>query len=112
MFFFAGGHLPIRPPFEVLSVQPFLFSGIQVSYDPGFPVIVVGVLSMLLGLAALFYLHQRKVLIFLKPGSREKETRIEVGGWSSRGEKEFEREFQSLFKPLTPALSPLKGERE
>ena len=53
MFFFAGGHLPVRPPFHVLSVEPVLFSGVQVNYDPGFPVIVTGVLSMLLGLCAL-----------------------------------------------------------
>src|SRR5207247_8243078 len=65
MFFFAGGHLPVRPPFHVLSVQPMLFSGVQVSYDPGFPVMVVGVLSMLLGLMALFYLHQRRVWVLI-----------------------------------------------
>ncbi len=97
LFFFAGGHLPVRPPFRVRSVEPVLFSGVQVTYDPGFPVIVTGVLSMLLGLAALFYLHQRRVIIFLRPVPNKAETRVDVGGWSSRGAKEFDREFKKIF---------------
>jgi len=100
MFFFAGGHLPVRPPFQVLSVEPVLFSGVQVSYDPGFPVIVTGVLSMVLGLCALFYLHQRRVIVFLRPDTNEEKVKVDVGAWSSRGSQEFEPEFRKLFRHL------------
>lgn len=99
LFFFQGDHIPVRPPADVVSVDPFLFSGIQVSYDPGFLVIVGGVVSMLLGLCALFYLHQRRVLVFLH-SSQNGQTLVEAGGWSSRGGQEFESEFKALFQRL------------
>jgi cytochrome c biogenesis protein len=88
-------------------VDPILFSGVQVSYDPGYPVIFTGVILMLFGLGALFYLHQRRVMVFIRPHTKDSEARVDVGGWSSRGEKEYAREFKSIFKTLE--LSEVTG---
>jgi cytochrome c biogenesis protein len=98
--FMGGGHIAVQPPIQVLGVQPILFSGVQVTYDPGYPVIFTGVIFMLLGLGALFYLHQRRVIVFIRPGTKDEEVRVDIGGWSSRGEKEFAHEFKSLFRSL------------
>lgn len=108
MFFVPGMHpLPLQTtPFSVEAVQPTLFSGIQVSYDPGFPVIVIGVVSMLLGLAALFYLHQRRIVVFLRSTADARKTWLDAGGWSSRGPREFENEFRSFFSGVQPAPGP------
>jgi hypothetical protein len=60
---------------------------------------------MLAGLCALFYLHQRRVLVFLR-STDAGGTRVEAGGWSSRGDQEFEPEFQRFFSGLVPAPVP------
>jgi len=108
MFFIQGGHVSTRPPFKLVSAQPMLFSGIQVNYDPGFPIVVAGVLSMLAGLLALFYLHQRRVMVFMAPDADG--VRMDVGAWSSRGAQEFQSEFKKLFVdwPLA-AVKPSEG---
>ncbi|MBI2071224.1 MAG: cytochrome c biogenesis protein ResB [Elusimicrobia bacterium] len=37
------------PPFRLASIDPVLFSGIQIAYDPGFPVVMLGVLFIMAG---------------------------------------------------------------
>ena len=38
------------PPFQVASIEPIFFSGIQAAYDPGFPVLIGGIFLTLAGL--------------------------------------------------------------
>lgn len=95
-FVLDGRPVSVPPPLEVLAVRPWLFSGIQVTYDPGFPVIVGGVLAMLIGLCALFYLHQRRVVVLLRPEAQG--TKLDAGAWSSRGTSEYRAEFHSFFE--------------
>jgi len=97
LFFLEEGHFKIRPPFEVVDVKPYMFSGIQVTYDPGFWFIVGGVMTMLIGLCMSFYLHQRRIHIFIRQSSGGTGSLVDIGGWGSRGEKGFGPEFKRLF---------------
>lgn len=93
------------PPFELADIDPILFSGIQVAYDPGYKIVVVGAVLWLLGMIALFYLHRRRLWVLLEPVEAGSGCAVSVGGWSSRGPKEFEREFDVLMRRLRAALN-------
>ncbi len=100
-------HAP-TPPFELAGIDPILFSGIQVAYDPGFKIVILGALMWLFGMIALFYLHRRRVWVLLEslgPGS----CRASLGAWSSRGPRDFEPEFKRLAGML---LKKLNGEQD
>lgn len=92
-----------RPPFELAGIDPILFSGIQVAYDPGFKVVLAGAILWLLGMIALFYLHRRRLWVLIEPDGDG--CQVSVGAWSSRGPKEFEKEFALLMGSLRAALS-------
>ena len=96
-----------KPPFQIAAIDPVLFSGIQVAYDPGFKLVLVGAIMWLVGMIALFYLHRRRLWLVVEPEGDG--SRVSVGGWSSRGESEFSREFESLMESLR---RPLKAEDE
>lgn len=92
-----------RPPFTLEAIDPVLFSGIQVAYDPGYSVVLFGSLMWLVGTISLFYMHRRRVWVHITTeGGR---TALRAGGWSSRGTREFEREFALLMKGLNEKLS-------
>ncbi|MBI4425671.1 MAG: cytochrome c biogenesis protein ResB [Elusimicrobia bacterium] len=87
------------PPFALTAVDPVLFSGIQVAYDPGYPVVLGGGIAWLLGMLLLFYLHRRRLWIVIGPAS-EGGASVRVGAWSSRGPRDFQREFDALVRRL------------
>ena len=91
-----------KPPFELAAIDPILFSGIQVAYDPGYPLVVVGSVLWLLGTVALFYLHRRRVWLLVEP--RAGGSAVALGGWSSRGTEEYGPEFAKLSERLGRAL--------
>ncbi len=95
-----------RPPFRLRSFDAALFSGLQVTYDPGARIAGWGCVALLLGLALHFYLHQRRLRLLVKPGDGGAD--VSVGGWSSRGPLDFDPEFRSLTAALEkdPAARP------
>jgi cytochrome c biogenesis protein len=101
----AGGILSQAPapPFALAAIDPILFSGIQVAYDPGFKVVMAGSVLWLLGMVSLFYLHRRRLWVLIE--SRAEGSQVTVGGWSSRGPREFEREFESLMGLLREKIA-------
>ena len=94
----------LNPPFHLAGVDPILFSGIQVAYDPGFKVVLAGSLLWLLGMIGLFYLHRRRLWVLIEPAGDG--SRLSLGGWSSRGPRDFEREFGALVRSLSGAMAP------
>jgi cytochrome c biogenesis protein len=92
------------PPFRLAAIDPVLFSGIQVAYDPGYKVVLVGGILWLIGMIQLFYLHRRRLWVLVEPEGEG--SRVSVGGWSSRGAKEFEAEFGKTMGQFSAALSP------
>lgn len=92
------------PPFHVASIEPVLFSGIQVSYDPGASVFWVGSVFLLIGLALHFYFHYRRVrLIVTDAGSK---TEVKIGAWSSRSAVDFHPEFTGWVNELQRRFDP------
>lgn len=81
------------PPFHVMDVDPILFSGVQVAYDPGAPVFWIGAIFLLTGLCLHFYMHQRRLRILVVP--RAEKVGVFIGGWNSRAAQEFDTEFKT-----------------
>jgi cytochrome c biogenesis protein len=90
------------PPFELADLDPVLFSGIQVAYDPGFKVVLAGSILWLLGMIGTFYLHRRRLWLVIEPDGGG--STVSVGAWSSRGPEEFAKEFDALMRRLRTAL--------
>ncbi len=91
------------PPFHLLDVEPVLFSGIQVGYDPGAPLFWTGSIVLLVGLCMHFYMHQRRLrVLIVKKGSHAD---VLVGGWNSRTPEDFQKEFSDWADGLRRALS-------
>ena len=93
-----------KAPFQLAGIDPVLFSGIQVAYDPGFKVVLVGALLWLIGMLGLFYLHRRRLWVLVEPSGDA--SRVSVGGWSSRGAREFEAEFGRIMEALRGGMEP------
>lgn len=79
------------PPFFLIDVDPILFSGVQVGYDPGAPIFWFFSVILLIGLCLHFYLHERRLRFELTP--ERQGTQVVLGGWTSRTPEEFRRQF-------------------
>lgn len=97
-------HAP-TPPFSLAEIDPVLFSGIQVAYDPGFKVVLTGSILWLIGMITLFYMHRRRLWVLVEPGTDAGTAKISVGAWSSRGPEEFTKEFDRLMQKLSAQLA-------
>ena len=86
------------PPFQWVAVDPVLFSGIQVGYDPGAPLFWAGALFLMAGLCSHFYLHQRRMRVAVV--ARDGGADVLIGGWNSRTPSEFEAEFEGWVERL------------
>ncbi|MBI3551569.1 MAG: cytochrome c biogenesis protein ResB [Elusimicrobia bacterium] len=91
-----------KPPFSLAAIDPILFSGIQVAYDPGFKVVLTGAVLWLLGMIGTFYLHRRRLWVLVEPA--EAGAKVSVGAWSSRGPEEFTKDFDGLMHRLRAQL--------
>jgi cytochrome c biogenesis protein ResB len=99
-----GQVLPAAPPpFHLLDVDPILFSGIQVGYDPGAPLFWTGAIVLLIGLSMHFYMHQRRLRILVVPNGDRSD--VTVGGWNSRTPEEFKTEFTAWTAELKRTIS-------
>lgn len=98
------------PPFRVSAIDPVYFSGIQAGRDPGYPLVVAGSVAWLFGTILIFYLHRRRIWVVFTPERGAIE--VTVGGWSSRGAREFQDEFDALVGRLKAALPAEPAGRE
>jgi cytochrome c biogenesis protein ResB len=90
------------PPFSLVDVDPVLFSGIQVGYDPGAPLFWGSAIVLLIGLGMHFYLHQRRLRILVI--AKGTQSQIHLGGWNSRSREDFEQEFSEWAADLRRAV--------
>jgi len=91
-------------PIIVHAEDPFLFSGIQAGFDPGYPVVLAGSLGMLVGLSLLFYLHRRRLWVLALPEGTG--ASVHVAGYSSRGPRDFRGEFAARVAELRGRVQP------
>lgn len=86
------------PPFLWVAVDPILFSGVQVGYDPGAPLFWLGAICLMAGLCSHFYLHQRRLRVAVVATANGSD--VLIGGWNSRTPSEFENEFEAWVERL------------
>lgn len=91
------------PPFYIVDIDPVLFSGIQVAYDPGAPLFWFGVITLVIGLCLHFYMHQRRLRILVLPKGKSSE--VWVGGWNSRVAEDFRLEFEDWVDEMKRAVA-------
>jgi cytochrome c biogenesis protein ResB len=78
---------------------------LQAVYDPGFGIVVVGGVLLLLGMLVSFYFPRCCVYVRAEP-----EEGIRIAGRGSRYAADFEREFRELVDELKVALVSAGGE--
>jgi cytochrome c biogenesis protein len=93
------------PPFQLTDVDPVLFSGIQVGYDPGAPVFWFGAVLLLIGLSIHFYLHQRRLRVLI--AGADAGCKVLIGGWSSRAPQDFQSEFDRWTDEMRGAVGQI-----
>jgi len=82
----------------LIDYEPIQFTGLQVTYDPGVPLVWIGFALMTFGLMASLLVTERRIWIQMTRG--EGGWNLELWGFSHRGKGAFEQEFMSLCTEL------------
>jgi len=77
-------------------------TGLQITRAPGKDVVYLGCVMLMLGVFMMFYLHHRRVWVWL--AEREGKTVVLLAGSGHRNRTEFEREFTALQAELEKLL--------
>ncbi len=77
-------------------------SGLQIARSPGKDIVYLGCAMLMVGIFMMFYMHQRRVWIYLTP--RDGGTNVLFAGSGHRNRMEFEREFHALQAELEQAV--------
>ena len=88
--------------FRIQDMDIVEYTGLQVAWDPGVPIIWVACLVMILGLyLAFFVVHQR---IWVKVGMDPDETAVLMAGTTNRNPASFEKDFENTLSQLKESL--------
>lgn len=88
--------------FRLKDTDIIEFTGLQVAWDPGVPVIWLASTVMMIGLFITFFVSHRRVWVRLDDDPEN--TAVLVAGTSNRNPAVFEREFEALVSDLKSAL--------
>jgi len=88
--------------FRVREIFPKYYSGLQVTKDPGVPLVWTGCVFMIVGFYLTFFLSHRRLWVRLS--TRGKETSLEFAGSSHRNRIGFEQELEKMFQALQEEL--------
>lgn len=104
------------PKLDPGSFKPYVFflegmdsryyTGLQVSKDPGVPLVWVGFVSIVVGLFVTFFMFHRMVWVRISRG--KKDLKVEVAGMGSKNPVGLERELDALSGELRSKLDGLK----
>jgi len=84
--------------FSLVTIQPRLYTGLQVSRDPGVPVVIGGSFLLVAGfMIVFFYSHRRVWVSITTEGGR---TKIRIAGRSNRDRVGLNREISRLVRNL------------
>lgn len=85
--------------FDVKVEKIVSYTGLQVSRNPGLPVIYLGFVLMVLGVFASFYVTHKVIRVSI--GSSDKATSVTIGASSRAEPVVFDKDFQHIRKALT-----------
>jgi cytochrome c biogenesis protein len=88
--------------FLIREIAPKYYSGLQVTKDPGVPLVWVGCVLMIIGFYLTFFLSHRRLWVRLSP--KGKGTLLEIAGFSHRNRMGFEQEFEKMVNALQKKL--------
>jgi len=96
---------------QIREITPRYYSGLQVTKDPGVPLVWTGCLLMVVGFYLSFFLFHRR--LWGRLSTRGKETLLELAGSSHRNRIGFEQEFEKMVQALrAEILAPEKDSPE
>lgn len=87
---------------QLSSFEHIEASGLQIARSPGKDIVYLGCAMLMLGVFMMFYMHQRRVWVYLIP--RTGGATVLFAGSGHRNRMEFEREFHALQDELEKAL--------
>jgi len=75
------------------------FTVLQVTKDPGVPVVWIGCALLVLGLIMAFFIPHRRLWVHMS-GEKGKPLKVVLGGHTNRNRVSFEREFADVIQRL------------
>ena len=93
--------------FRIKSTNIREYTGLQVAWDPGVPVVWLACVVMILGLYMAFFVPHKRVWVRVDLDSDD--TAVLIAGTSNRNPATFEREFESAVADLKAAVKGKKG---
>ncbi|MBN2719515.1 MAG: cytochrome c biogenesis protein ResB [Proteobacteria bacterium] len=88
--------------FRIADINLVEYTGLQVAWDPGVPIIWLACGVMILGLyMAFFVVHQR---VWIRVGLDPEETAVLMAGTTNRNPASFEKEFETALSHLKEGL--------
>ena len=97
--------------FRIREIVPRYYSGLQVTKDPGVPLVWTGCVFMVVGFYLTFFLSHRRLWVRLSPQGEN--TLLEFAGFSHRNRIGFEQEFEKMFQDFQDKmLRPAKRSKE
>jgi cytochrome c biogenesis protein len=88
--------------FVVSDVQEKYYTGLQVSNDPGLPVVAAAALLMFIGLMLVFFSSHRQV--WLRMDAQAEGTRISIAGRSNKDEVGLQRDIKNILTRIRGKL--------
>jgi cytochrome c biogenesis protein len=93
--------------FRIKSTNIKEYTGLQVAWDPGVPVVWLACTVMMLGLYIAFFVAHLRIWVRVDLDSDD--TAVLIAGTSNRNPATFEREFENALSDLKDALKAKKG---
>jgi len=88
--------------FRIADINLVEYTGLQVAWDPGVPIIWLACGIMILGLyMAFFVVHQR---VWIRVGLDPEDTAVLMAGTTNRNPASFEKEFETALSHLKEGL--------
>ena len=93
--------------FRIKDANILEYTGLQVAWDPGVPIVWFACFIMILGLyTAFFVAHQR---VWIRVDLDEDETAVCMAGTSNRNPATFEKHFEAALGKLKESIKDKKG---
>lgn len=89
---------------RVLRTEQSRYTGLQVKRDPGVWIVWCGFITMILGIAAAYWMGSRKVWVWASTGAGKGGVRIVVAGRADKDTFAFEQIFEDLCEQLRTEL--------